>query len=209
MIRDRLLPIVALALAGLSLGAGCPTIPTLKDRAVELAVSGSTSQTFDAVGVVNVYNQTESFDLGQKLNLRAILDDAGVDVEKVKNVKIWRVSYRVVTPDPNPSRAIQDGNVTVQRQGGTAGALVTDFNVNVSSVSGWQVATLDTAGVNRLNVLLEDILTSVKNNVPVPNGLVSCHASGVSVPVDAVTNFTWEIKLEVSIVGEVETKVLD
>ena len=208
MIRNRLLPAAAIALAALSLGAGCPTIPKIEDRVVELAAAGSTTETFVAAGVINVYNQAVTFNLSDELDLRAILDDAGIDVENVKNVKLTGVSYRVVVPDLNAGRAIQNGNVTVQRGSGAVKPLVTDFNANASSVTSWTTAPLDTAGVNLLNVLLEDILTSIKNGTTFPD-LVSTRVSGASVPVDATTNFTWELRLDVSIVGTVEISVLN
>lgn len=201
--------LAVLALALSTLGSGCPVIPQIKDRIVELAVGGSTIAEFVASGVINTYDDTKTVDLHDGLDLAQIIDDAGVDVSDVESVKLSGVSDRVTVPDPNPGRTIANGTVTIQRAGGAVTPLVTGFNVNVNSVTSFQTATLDPAGVAVLNALLADLLAEVKTGTPASNTMVTYHVSGQSQPTGVETNFTWELKVDVSILGTVKVKVLD
>src|SRR5262245_34386919 len=199
-----------IVLGALSLGSGCPTIPKLEDRTVELAVGGSTVLSFDADGSTNVWDETGLYDLANDIDINALLDDAGMSVDKVKDIKLSGISYRVSRAQTG--RSIQNGTVTASRtgyMGGAAQTLVSSFNQDVSATTGWISAPVTNAGVDLVNGLLTDILTAAKNHTPVANSVVTYHVTGTSVPQGTATDFTWEIKLDVSIVGEVDVQVLD
>lgn len=207
---SRLAPIGILVLAIAAMGSkGCPTFPQLEDRVVELALGGSVTLPWQARGVTNTYNDTETYDLGSGLDLGALLNDADVDASDVTSVKISGIFYRVTVPDPNAGRTIENGTVTAQRQGTGAVGLITDFDADVSSATGWIAAPLSNAGVAMLNGILADALTSAKNGTPIPNGNVTYTVSGASIPSTATTNFDWELKINVSIVGKFELQVLN
>jgi len=202
----RLLPLSLIALAALSLGSGCPTVPSIQDRLVDLAVGGSTTLTIPASGVINTYDFTGPEDLNADLDLTSILDDAGIDVQDVKDVKLSGISYRVTVRDPNPGRTIANATVTAQSGGGAAKPLVTNFTVKVDTVTTWTRAPLDTAGVTVINNVLASVLNSVKHGGAVP--IITYHVLGQSNPQGVSTSFTWQLRLDVSVVGTIKVKVL-
>ena len=203
----RLLPFAVIALAALSLGSGCPTIPKVEDRIVELALGASTTQEFVASGEVNALDDTKAYDLST-LDLAGILDDAGIDPSDVEDVKFSGAQYRVTQPDPTPDRQIQNGTVTVQRGAGPVQSLVSDFSVSVNGATSWQTVTVEQPGADLINAVLADLLAEIKTGVPLTNPVVSVHVSGTSSP-SAPTDFKYEIKLNITVVGTLKTKVLD
>jgi len=206
----KLAPIGILVLAISAMGAkGCPTVPQIEDRIVELALGGSVTLPWEARGVINNYNDTGTIDLGTELDLASILDDADVDASDVTSVKISGVSYRITVPDPSAGRTIENGTVTAQRQGSGTVGLITDFDADASSTTGWITAPLSSAGINMLNGILTDALASAQGGGPIPNGNVTFTVAGVSNPQGVTTNFDWEMKIDISIVGKFELQVLN
>jgi hypothetical protein len=203
------LPVLVLAAALAASGASCPTIPSIEDRVVELATGGSTTLTFVAEGVVNTYNDTQTINLATDFDLASLILDAGIDVSRVTGVKVSGVSYRVTVPDPVAGRSISSTNVTVTREGGSSTPLVTDFSTSVNSATSFTTAPLDPAGVTVLNDILSDLLTSLQNGTPLVNPSVTYSVSGTSNPTDASTNFTWQLKVDMSIKGTVDVEVLN
>ena len=207
----RLFPIAVIALAGLSLGSGCPTVPKIEDRVVELALGASTTLELPAAGIINVYNQTSPPEnLATDINLNQILSDGGINVSDVKAIKLAGISYRVTVPDPSTGRSIDNATVSAQRAGDpSATPLITGFSQSVSAASTWQTAPLSAAGVTLVNQLLDDILVSAKNGTPLANPTLTYHVLGTSNPQGQTTNFTWQIRLDLSILGTVKVKVLN
>ena len=205
----RLFPIAVIALAGLSLGSGCPTVPKIEDRVVELALGSSTTLTLPAIGIVNVYDQTGVEDLVADFDLNKALSDAGVDASDLKDIKLAGISYRVTVPDPNAGRTIANATVTARRGLGAETALISSFTQNVDAVSGWTTAPLSAAGVTLINGLLTDIMTVAKNGGSVASPTITYHVQGTSNPTGANTTFTWQLRLDLTIVGTVKVKVLN
>lgn len=205
----HIIPLALVAFAGLSLGAGCPTVPKIEDRVVELALGASTTVSIPAAGVVNVYNQDAPYDLALDFNLNKTLSDAGVDLADAKDIKLSGISYRVTVPDPNSGRTITGATVRAQRPPGTSQLLISSFSQNVDAVSGWTKAPLDSAGVTVINGLLTDMLASAKSGTPVANSLINYHVNGTSTPTGLSTSFTWEIRFDLTIVGSITVKVLN
>jgi len=207
MRRFRFWPRMALVFAVGVMHGGCILIPEIKDRIVELALTGTTTQSFVASGVVNVYADSITVDLGSEIDLATILADARVDPSDVSQIMLSGVSYRVVVPDPNPGRHI-DGDIYVHRQGLTEHALVTGLSEDVNAVTGFKTATLDANGVADLNNLLAELLEELKSGGAIPaNKIVTFAAYGTSSPTDASTSFTWELKITVGVVGTVQVSV--
>ena len=202
------LPAALLAAASLA-GNGCVLLPEIKEKVVQLAAGGTTSVGFVAHFLTNnLYNQQASVDLANALDLRKILSDAGLDVSGVKHIKVSGISYRVTRPDPLDSRQIVNGSVTVDRPGVAIGVpIVTNFTETVNTVTAYKIAPVDRAGIALMNDLLADLLAAIQNNSTVLNSVIVCHLSGTSSPADNNTNFDWEIKVDISIVGEVKVSV--
>lgn len=207
--RIRLLGVLLVA-ASIA-GNGCILIPEIKDRIVQLAAGGTTTALFDAAGMLNTFDKTSSVDIGAEVDLAKILDDAGIDVADVKGIKVSGISYRVSRLDPDATREIQGGTVTVQRPGVTVSdvPVITSFNETVNTVVNFKTAPVDPAGIALINGLLTDMLTSVQSGTALVNPVLTYHINGVSSPTGVTSNFEWQIKVNVSILGEVSVSVPD
>jgi len=206
MRRFRFWPQMALVTALAVMNGGCLLIPQLKDRVVELAVTGATVVEFHASGLINTFDEVKTIDLRDSVDLAGILDDAGIDVSNVTNISLSGVAYRISVADLEPSREIVNGTVTVTRGGGTEQTLVTAFNAAAGSVTDFTTATLNAAGVTQLNNLLDEWLAELQGGAPA-NTVFSYHVSGDSSPSAVNTDFYWQIKITISITGTVEVSV--
>jgi hypothetical protein len=209
MRRIRVIELGALLIGAVTLlGAGCPLVPQIEDRVVELAVGGSATAPFDAVGVVNNHNETATVDLAAGFDLNQVLNDAGVDVADVKDIKLSGVSFRVTQPDPTTGRAIVNGQVTLRRGAGAEVPLVVNFNADVNSATEFQTATIDPAGVAVVNQILADYLAAVQAGTTPSNTVITYHVTGQSTPANVPTDFKWELKVDVSILGTIKVKMI-
>lgn len=191
-------------------GQGCLLIPEIEKRVVELAVGGSTTQEFVASGELNVHDKRDTVDVRTAIDLPSLLDNAGIDLSDVETIAFSGAAYRVTQQDPTANRAIQNGTVTIQR--GLAGAetpLVDNFNVLVNDPANlsFQNTTLNSAGVALINQLLNDVLAELKGGPPATNTIVITHVHGDSSPGQIATDFKYEIRFDVSIVGTVHVDV--
>lgn len=211
MHKRTILQLAALGLIAVSgMGAsGCPLIPEVHQKAVELAVGGSTAADFAAEGEINFHNDVEVVDLAAGLDLASVIDDAGIDVSKVKDIKVSGVSYRTTRPDPTPNRRIVDGSVTIARGAGAPVSLVDSFQADVNAATSFQTAPLNPAGVALLNDLVADLLNELKTGTPAGNTTVTIHVTGASSPTNVPTDFEYQLKLDVSIVGTVDVDVVE
>jgi len=201
--------LAALALVMLT-AQGCLLIPEIEKRVVELAVGGSTTQEFVASGELNVHDQRDTVDISTAIDLPQLLDDAGIDISDVQDIKLAGVFYRVTQQDPTANREIQNGTVTIQRGlGGAETSLVDNFNVAINDPANasFQPGNLAAPGVTVVNQLLTDILTALQAGLPPPNGIVITHVNGQSVPGNVATDFKYELRIDLSIVGTVHVDV--
>jgi hypothetical protein len=206
MRRFRFWPQMALVLAMAVMNGGCLLIPDFQDKLVELAVSGSTSAVFTVDGSATTADETKAVDVATELDLKQILEDAGIDVSDVTHVALSGVAYRIVRPDADPSREITNGTITVQRGGGAVENLVTGFAAGPGAASGFQNVSLDPAGVTVVNGLMEAIRLALPN--PPADGLITFHltgdmTSGSGNPAD----FDVELKITVSVTGTISVTV--
>lgn len=207
MKRHHLLRLPSLALATLFLaGTGCPLIPNIEEKVVELAVGASVIVPFEARGIINEKGQIACFFFDEELDLRQILDDAGVDVSDVKDISLSGVAYRVARADPNPSRRIQNSSVSIAFGDDGPASFVTNFSGSAGAVTEFTTVGLDAAGVGLVNSMLDALLASIQNDTNIP--LEGCATwTGQSVPLDEDTSFDWEIRLDITIVGEVTVDI--
>jgi hypothetical protein len=205
-----LLPLVLTAALA---GTGCQLFPEVEERVVDLALRGSTSAEFQTFGEIDVHDERDSLDIREAIDIEGALEEAGVDVSDVQSVQFAGAAYRVLQTEPDtPTREIQDGVVAIQRGlSGTEASLIANFNVAVNDplYANWQTAVVQAPGVTLINGLLADLLAELQGGPPASNTLVIVHTSGVSSPIGDPTDFRYEIRLDVSIVGTVKVDVLD
>lgn len=200
---------MALVLTLAVMNGGCVLIPEIKDRIVELAVGGSTVVEFVSSGTVNTYNETNTVNVLNGFDLAQILADAGIEVGAVTNIALSGVEYRITVPDPQAGRQIVNGNITIDRDGVLGMPLITGFTTNADAVTGWQVAPLDPGGaaVASIKTMLNDIRTELPLSPPPNVTTITYHLTGQSVPLVVPTNFTWEMKVKITITGTVTVSV--
>lgn len=207
MRTHRLLKVAALALVAALPNSGCVLIPELKDKIVQMVVGGSVEVPFTSTGKINNINETKTIDLTQEVDVAQILDDAGIDVSDVTDIKMSGASYIVLQPDAAADRTIVNGTVTAQRGSGPVTPIVTSFTETVNTVTSYKTAPIDPAGVTLINQMLSDYLTALKAGTTPTNMVITYTLTGQSTP-SAPTGFTWQVKLDVSIVGNVEVTVV-
>lgn len=195
----------AIALLALT-SSSCLLIPEIEKRTVELAVSGSAKVTFNSVGTLNNHDDLQAIDIRDHVDIAQALDDAGVSVENVQSISLAGVSYRTVRLDPTADRQIVGGTVTFQRQGGAEVPLVTSVTENVNTVTSYKTATISAAGVAEIDDLLQELLAELQGGPPA-NTAFSYHVTGQSVPGAVGTDFAWEIKLDIHMVGTIDVEV--
>jgi len=209
MSKYRVVSFVAFLLvtALVMVGAKCPSIPAIKDRVVELAVAGSTTVPFEAEGSLGVWSDESTVDLSQGIDIVGILDDAGIDVSAVKEVKVSGLSYRVTVPDPDPTKAIFNSTITIQRGSGPETNLIVNFAEDpVNAVVNFKTVVPEAAGTQVINDILAELLLAAQEGRAPENVVVTGRGNGEASPGD--THFFWELKIAISIVGEIETEVL-
>lgn len=194
--------------AFLAIGSHCPLIPEIEERIVELAILGSTTVEFTSEGEINTIDETRVINIRDDFNLEQLLADAGVDVADVKAIKVAGVSYRTTQAELGVPRKIENGNVTIQRAGGPVTPLVTNFTEFVNEVLSYKTAPLDAAGVAVINSIVADLLNELQGGAPA-NATVTYHLTGDSTPLNEETDFKWEVKVDVSIVGTIKVDVVD
>ena len=198
-----------LVLALAALNGGCMLIPEIEDRIVELAVGGSTTAELVSAGSLNTIDETVTVDVLDGLNIGQILADAGIDVSDVRRIALSGVEYRVTVADPEPSREIVNGAITVDRNGSGPLPLVSTLTVGAGAVSDWQAAPLDPSGaaVAEINAMLNDIVAALPGSPPSNLTTVTFHLAGQSIPGNVPTNFTWVVKVKITVTGLVKVTI--
>lgn len=203
---------LALALPLAVVANSCILIPEIEERIVELAVGHSIVVPFTSLGETNTHDDLETINVALDVSLDQILDDNGIDASDVKDVKLAGVAYRVTQGEAG--RTITGGTVEFRRHptatpAGTFLPLVTSFSADAGAPTGWITVPLAAAGVTDLNALLADLLDEAKGNGPAANTWVTYHVNGVSNPVADPTDFKWEVRLSLTIVGTITTDIVN
>ncbi|HVP14116.1 MAG TPA: hypothetical protein VMS88_01155 [Terriglobales bacterium] len=187
--------------------SGCLVVPQIKDKVIDLVTGSEVIAPFTTFGSTDIFTQTATVDLRDFLDIAGILDNAGIDVSDVKSITVSGVSYRIIRAEAG--RTITSGDVLVGVSGAApTDTLIADFSGSAAAVTDWIYPRLGVAGVTQLNDLLAGIVHELKTGTPVDQR-VSYTVHGVSTPVGVDTNFDYEIRLTVSIVGTVKTKWLE
>ena len=203
--------LMAIVLAASLFGAGCILIPEVKDRIVELAVSGSTSATFHASGPeTDPLNEVQVVSIGEgtDLDVKKLLEDAGIDVSDVVDVKVTSVEYAITAADPLAGRTVQ-GNLSVQGPSGPEQPLIAGFTIGVGAVTPYRGAALKSAGVGVINQALASMLSQLKAG-GTPTESVTFRVTGANTPnndPNVQIAFGYAVKLTLSMVGTVKVSV--
>ncbi len=215
---SRIQMFLALALTALTVQGGCIIIPEVKSKIVELVAAGSACDTLEAIGIINNHDDRSVIDLKSGIDIRQVLDDAGIDVDAVDSIAVFGVTYKTTQPDPQAGREIVNGNVTVQRgtvvggtftPSGAAVPIIQNFNVLVNSVTTDATAPLTAAGVALLNQILNECLQEAKGGPLATNTAIEYHVTGQSFPQDIATDFKWRICVAINMKGKVEVDVIE
>ncbi|MEO5619170.1 MAG: hypothetical protein ABIS67_15475 [Candidatus Eisenbacteria bacterium] len=203
---------LALALALAMVGSGCILIPEIEERVVELAVGHSIVVPFTSFGEINTHDETETVNVALDVSLDQILADKGISAADVKDVKLAGVAYRVTQGEAG--RTITGGTVEFRRHPtavptGTFLPLITSFNADAGAPTAWITVPLNSTGVADLNVLLADLLDEAKGNGAAANTWVTYHVNGTSNPIADPTDFKWEFRLSLTIVGTFRTDIVN
>ena len=208
MQRFKFWPQLALVGALAVANGGCVLIPELKERAVELAIAGTTSQDFTVQSDNTSFDAVNAnIDLSTDLDLAQALSDAGIDVSKVGKIALSGISYRIKRADANAAQSITGGTITIQRLAGHPSPvtnLVTGFtgSAGVTSTKFTDVP-LDANGVAVVNQLLDDIKAALPGALS--TGAMTIHLAGGTTVTKP--DFDVEVKLTISITGTVTVKV--
>lgn len=211
--RKFLIRLLAIAFLPLLLGnAGCPLVPKIEDRTVELAVGATTTQSFAFSGSTNQQDiKGGPVDLDAEIDLSQVLSDNGIDASSLKSVTLAGVSYRITKGDPVRTRKIEAGSMYIQRGGSAEKPLVTDFTAQVGSTTDWVTVKLDKAGVDVVKLLLEDLLSIARSgraSIGGRNTTISYRVHGVPTPPTPNMDFVVEFKLNLTVVGSVKVTVV-
>ena len=205
---------LALALPFAIAGSGCILIPEIEERIDELAVGHTIVVPFTSSGETNVHDEINTINVALDVSLDQILADNGISAADVKDVKLAGVAYRVTKGEAG--RTITGGTVEFRRHAtgvdpGTPAytPLVTSFSANAGAPTGWITVPLNAAGVTGVNAFLTALLTEAKGGGAATNTWITYHVNGVSNPVADPTDFKWEFRLSLTIVGTFKTDVVN
>jgi hypothetical protein len=203
----RLATVLGVALLVPMFTSGCLTTPTIADRVVDLVTTQSVTEGFTADGTNNITVDTKTIDINNEINISDALSNAGIDVSDVSSISVSNVAYRITRGDTNAADRTIDGNVQVACQGHASVGLIDHFTGAAGAPTDWTYPVLNSAGVGQINALLADLLTQVKGGATA-NSTLTYTINGVSSPTSVATDFDYELRLTINIVGKVKTKIL-
>jgi len=202
---------VSLGLAALVMGAKCPKIPETHEVEITLVTEEFVELLFEARGSMNRDSSIEVINVAQ---LRQDLEDAGIETELIKAMKVSKVEYGTVEyyeddVDPGATdRSIVNAQVSLTRVDNSTSAVIVDgLSVDVYPLLGiLKPVPTETAGIAFINDLLEDILDAIQHG-GVSNFVVFGSSSGTSTPTERDSNFDWRVRIYYQIAGGMPTDV--
>ena len=204
---------VFLGLAALVMGAKCPKIPDTHEVEITLVTEEFIELLFEARGSMNVDSSTEVINIQL---LRQDLEDAGIETELIKAMKVSKVEHGTVDyyeDDVNPGatdRRIVNAQVSLKRIDNSTSAVIVDgLSVDVYPLLGvLEPVPTETAGIAFVNDLLADVLDAIQHG-GVSNFVVVGSSSGTSTPTGRPSDFDWRVRIYYQIAGGMPTDVPD
>ena len=176
----------------------------LEEKGVDIVVGANVIAAFEARGSENVYSDETVVNLTDEADIERILEDNGFD-DKVLG-RIESAFYRVVKQDQGASDRTVSGEITVD--GNTLIAYQSVW-VNDPTLADWTPAPLTQAGVDYINQRLEQYFTDIFLGNPLTDPVVTFRIEGTSTPATVATNFDWEVRVKLTLVGKKYVKVPD
>ena len=178
----------------------------LDERCVELVVGATVTAPFQARGSENVHQDTEVVDLIENADIKQVLADNGFEDMVVAYIE--SVFYRVTKQDAGAANRTVSGYVTVD------GMNLIEYQavaVNNPALADWTPSPLEQPGVDYINSKLLDYFYDIfVNGIPdPPHPVVTFECAGTSTPQDIPTNFDWEVRVKLVLVGENCLEVVD
>ena len=175
-----------------------------KDVNSEIVISVDVTAPFHAEGKTNQYSDTAHVDLGAEVNLPKILADNGI--ESIQEIAVESVFYDVTVPDSVTTRTVTNNLITVHKDQGAESTLfqVTSVLVDDPAIRdpNWGTAPLERGGVNVLNAALAELV----HNTGDPQ--LTFRLGGTSSPTNVKTNFWWQARVRLKVVGVRKVTVL-
>lgn len=171
------------------------------DRLVDVAISVDLIAEFHATGSDNTFTGSKTVSIGDEIDINQIIEDNGL--EEIDTLTVQSAFVRTTVKDPATNRTVS-GSVTVRQGGGADAAIINYTAAEVNSVEyeDWVALPLETGGVTVLNEALQDLIDS-------GSASATFTTSGTSTPIDTPTNFTWEVKLRLNVVGTKKITVFE
>jgi hypothetical protein len=163
------------------------------DRYVEVVISVDMVAEFHAQGTDNTYSGSYTLDIGDEIDVEQIIEDNGL--ESIDSLTVQSAFVRTTQKDPAADRTVS-GSVDIRQGSGPDSPVITYSSaaVNSAEYEDWVAVPLQAAGVGVINEALEDLLAG-------SGAVVTFTTSGTSTPVDTPTDFIWEVKLHINVVG--------
>jgi hypothetical protein len=182
------------------------------DKTIEVTVGAEVIARFEARGSINTFNDDYTVNVATDADIRQVLEDNGFEDEVVAYIE--GAFVRVTKQDNNATPRTVTGTVTVEE--GPGGGTPVDLLVNASAavndpaLANWIPVPLQSAGVDLMNDALEEYLLDLYLGDPSPDEpVLTFHISGVSEPPQVETNFDWEVKVIMTLVGKKDVTVVD
>jgi len=178
----------------------------LEERGVEVVVGASVTAPFEARGEQNVHHDTYVANLIENADVQQILEDNGF--EDMVAAYIESAFYRVTKQDAGAADRMVSGYITVDGKNLIQYASIA---VNDPTLADWTPVPLVEEGVDYINGLLADYFIEmfVNGNPNPPEPMVTFECGGTSEPQGTPTDFDWEIRVKLVLVGKTEVEVLD
>ena len=195
--RTLICSTLALLLCVLVVGQGC----VLEDKVVELVLSGETCVEFVEYHESAEWNTPIVLDYAEEI--RQILEDNDIDIEKMKKALLKSVSYEVLILQGDDDWDVS-GFITVKRDAGEAKNIVEYTSQSLKGVlQKPKYANLNAAGVAIINAALASFLADPY--VPIILTFEVDNDAVDPVPTGAKPlSFTWEACLQIHIIYEEE-----
>lgn len=182
-----------------------------EERGIDVVVGAEVVAAFEARGILNTFNDQVTVNIATDADIKQILEDNGFEDRVIANIEAAFV--KVVKRDTNATDRTVTGSVTVSPAGINAPVpLITNASeaVNDESLADWKPVPLEAAGVNLINEALLNYLLDIYNGVANPREPNLTFAiTGVCSPPNVQTDFDWEVKVRMTLVGKKEVTVID
>jgi len=191
----------------LILCAGLTGEVCLEERGVDIVVGANIIAAFQARGEQNVYFDTEVVDLVDNADIDGALEENGFEDKGLG--RIQSIFYRITKPDVGAPNRTVSGSVTAD---GHNLIDYTSLSVNDPALAEWTPASPDIIrqdGIDYLNGLLESYFQAIFDETPPPITEVTFQVSGTSTPQAVPTDFNWEVRVTVVLVGKTVVDVVD